>query len=143
MLKNIINKIFNIETNKSELKKIMIIDDHDLSVIASESAIKNSGMAQLLQSYSSVYDALTYLHDNFDNKKNLPDYIFLDFDMPVWNGNEFIEKYQSLRALLVKKIKIIILSADDRKDDTAKWPTGIIDGYLMKPLTKSSLQSIL
>lgn len=109
----------------------------------SENAIKTSGLAQTIPSYSSVYDALTYLHDNFDKKKNLPDYIFLDFDMPVWNGNEFIEKFQSIKSLLVKKIKIIILSADDRKDDTSKWPTGSIDGYLLKPLTKTSLAAIL
>lgn len=82
--------------------------------------------------------------DNLHNDKELPDVIFLDIDMPIMDGFEFMEEYVKLKPKLGKKITIYMVSSsvDPVDIDRAKKISEITD-YIIKPITQDQLTYII
>ena len=57
--------------------------------------------------FSNGLDALNFLKST-DEAEDLPELIFLDINMPVMNGWEFMEEFVKIRNTLKKKIDIYI-----------------------------------
>ena len=69
--------------------------------------------------------------------------LFLDINMPVMNGWEFLEKFDKLNDSIKKRIKVYILSSsvDKRDIEKAKQNKYVIH-YLVKPLTKETISLV-
>ena len=69
--------------------------------------------------------------------------LFLDINMPVMNGWEFLERFNELDEDTKKRIKIYILSSsvDKRDIEKAKADKNVVH-YLIKPLTKETIRLI-
>ncbi len=69
--------------------------------------------------------------------------LFLDINMPVMNGWEFLERFDELGEHTKKRIKIYILSSsvDKRDIEKAKADKNVVH-YLIKPLTKETIRLI-
>jgi CheY-like chemotaxis protein len=69
--------------------------------------------------------------------------LFLDINMPVMNGWEFLERFEELEPDTKKRIKIYILSSsvDKRDIEKAKADKNVVH-YLIKPLTKETIRLI-
>ncbi len=69
--------------------------------------------------------------------------LFLDINMPVMNGWEFLERFEELDTDTKKRIKIYILSSsvDKRDIEKAKADKNVVH-YLIKPLTKETIRLI-
>jgi CheY-like chemotaxis protein len=82
--------------------------------------------------------------DNVDNSSNLPDVIFLDINMPVMDGFQFMEEYIKLKPQLSKQITIYMAtsSVDEVDIKRAKQISEIAD-YLVKPIEPDKLLSII
>ena len=69
--------------------------------------------------------------------------LFLDINMPVMNGWEFLEKFESLDESIKKKVKIYILSSSvDKRDMERAQANKNVVYYLIKPLTKETIALI-
>jgi len=70
--------------------------------------------------------------------------IFLDLNMPVMTGWEFLEHFEELDETIKKKVGIYILTTSqdprDRKRATAN--KNVLD-YIIKPITKKTILDIL
>jgi CheY-like chemotaxis protein len=69
--------------------------------------------------------------------------LFLDINMPVMNGWEFLERFDELDPSIKKRLKIYILSSsvDKRDIEKAKANKNVVH-YLIKPLTKETIRLI-
>ncbi len=69
--------------------------------------------------------------------------LFLDINMPVMNGWEFLERFDKLEESVKKRIKIYILSSSVDKNDIelANQNKHVIH-YLIKPLTKETIRLV-
>jgi len=69
--------------------------------------------------------------------------VFLDINMPVMNGWEFLERFETLDNTVKNRIKIYILSSsvDKRDMEKAKANKNVVH-YLVKPLTKETIRLI-
>tara|TARA_R110002111_G_scaffold55243_3_gene94979 strand:- start:863 stop:1180 length:318 start_codon:yes stop_codon:yes gene_type:complete len=94
--------------------------------------------------FSDGEEALDFMLDNLHNDKELPDVIFLDIDMPIMDGFQFMEEYVRIKPKLGKKITIYMVSSsvDPVDIDRAKKISEITD-YIVKPITHDQLTGII
>jgi CheY-like chemotaxis protein len=115
--------------------KILLIEDDEITNFITTSKLKNLGFNNVKVVLNGKL-ALDYLSEN------CPNLIFLDINMPVMDGFEFLEnKYKQN---LCENIPIVILTSSSRPSDQelASKYDNIID-YLEKPLSFDKIQAIL
>ncbi|MFZ4435744.1 MAG: response regulator [Flavobacterium psychrophilum] len=70
--------------------------------------------------------------------------VFLDLNMPILDGWGFLKEYEIQKEKLQFNIKIFVLSSSINPDDKARAEENkYVAQYVYKPLTSSSLQSLL
>ena len=101
-------------TNKSELaenKLLMIVDDDKDDRFFFRSAVRKNNPSYDCIEATNGADALQQLR----NAEQLPDFIFLDLNMPKMDGRECLKELKKDKTL--KKIPVIIYSTSDYKLD--------------------------
>jgi len=125
---------------------------HITSCLIDDDFIHQFGMKRMIQRYqpdlgviefSNGLDAINFFKEPRNNEE-IPEVIFLDINMPVMNGWEFMDEFVKIRAGLQKKIDIYILSSstDSLDIQKAKSNPGIKD-YIVKPLSPDFIKHIL
>ena len=74
----------------------------------------------------------------------LPDVIFLDINMPVMNGWQFLDEYHKILEQFKKPIYIYMVSSsvDDCDIQRSKEYSGVTD-YIVKPINKIKYQELI
>ena len=79
---------------------------------------------------------MEYLKSNKENIDMLPDLIYLDINMPLMNGWEFLVAYEKLDEILQSGTIIIMLSSSGNLEDiTRAMAFSCVSDYITKPLT--------
>ncbi|GEP88479.1 Response regulator receiver domain-containing protein [Chitinophaga terrae (ex Kim and Jung 2007)] len=119
-------------------QQVMIIDDDADDRSFFQEAITNISPVIETRVFASGVQALALFKEN---KVYAPDYIFLDFNMPLMNGRECLVE---LRKLLQHKVtQIIILSTSDTKEDREDAFRLGAKLFLTKPNTFQELCNML
>ena len=128
---------------KKELKIIMLVDDDQNDNFFHEREIKKINPAITVIEKRTGLDGLEYLKLNKENKEVVPDLIFLDINMPILDGWDFLEKYNQFDKELQDLVVIIMLSTSGYPEDIARAMSySCVSDYIIKPLTKEKLESI-
>jgi CheY-like chemotaxis protein len=129
---------------KITLKKIMLVDDNSDDNFFHIREIKKIVPEAAILTMHSALDALQYLKSAKAHPEELPGLIFLDINMPVMNGWDFLEEFQNLDEDVQNIITIIMLSTFDNLNDVekAKSYENITD-LIAKPLTNEKLKEIV
>jgi len=73
----------------------------------------------------------------------LPDVIFLDIDMPLMDGFQFLDEFENLSALTRKKSRIVMLTSSiNPQDFNRSKKYNNVKMYLNKPLSHDSILKI-
>jgi CheY-like chemotaxis protein len=128
----------------NRVKCIMLIDDDENDNYFHEREIKKAEPESVVIVATSGKDGLNYLKSEKYIKGMKPDLIFLDINMPGMNGWEFLMEYGCLDKELHHSAVIIMLSSSANPDDMEKLKSnGAASDYVIKPLTKNILESIV
>lgn len=101
------------------------------------------GIASNVISYTDGEEALYYLTKNLNNKNLLPDYIFLDINMPIMDGWEFLDKFKHLLPFIEKKIYVYSISSTVDENELAKLRQHeIITDIIKLPITRESVSNL-
>lgn len=77
-----------------------------------------------------------------NNADDLPDMVFLDINMPVMGGVEFLQQNQ--QTLADNSIRVIVqTSSDNEKDKRATEDFDVVSGYVLKPINADALRACL
>jgi CheY-like chemotaxis protein len=120
-----------------------IIDDDEIYLFSVKKVIELNKLSDKVMDFKNGQEALDYFSEYKDDDEALPDVIFLDINMPVMNGWEFIEAFQNIRSTISKKITLYIVSSSVDKTDVDKakgFP--IVHDYLTKPIMAAELKNI-
>ena len=90
---------------------IGIIDDDQIYQFTLTRIINDNKQAERIITFSDGEKAVQYLNENKDTNENIPDIIFLDANMPIMDGWQFIEEYTSINTEIEKKVVIIMWSS--------------------------------
>lgn len=126
------------------MKRIVIIDDDPIFGLMLKKNFENTGKTESVTVFSNGQDAFIFLIDNFDVPELLPDFVFVDLNMPLWDGWEFIRSVNTLSLKFSKKIKFYVLSSFFQDDDMDKVKElKGIDGFLAKPGSLFDLKDLI
>jgi CheY-like chemotaxis protein len=120
-----------------------IIDDDEIYLFSVKKVIEVNKLSDKVLEFKNGQDALEFFTQYHNNDELLPDVIFLDINMPVMNGWEFIEEFRKIRQTISKQITVYVVSSSVDKTDVDKARAlPAVHDYLTKPITASQLKSI-
>ena len=124
-----------------KLNCIMLIDDDEDDNFFHEKAIIDNHLAETVIVENMARKALEYL---MMKSQPVPDLIFLDINMPVMTGWEFLDEYNQLQKEMQNRPVIIMLSTSINNKDMEKAKTwDFVSDYVTKPLTKEMMEDII
>lgn len=125
------------------MSKLVLIDDEPIFHKIVQMTLKYSELSNNATYCFDGEAVLEYLEENRFESKSLPDYIFIDLYMPLFNGWDFLNRFQKIYRSLKKNINIYIVSSsvDPRDIDRSKsYP--FVTTFISKPVMKDVFDSI-
>ena len=128
----------------NKVQTCCIIDDDPIFVYGTKRIIKEVDFATSILVYSNGQEALDGLTKLCMSREPLPEVIFLDLNMPILNGWEFLDEFKNCKSKRSKKIIIYIISSSvDPRDLERVKNYEQVDTYILKPITPDDLAKIL
>jgi CheY-like chemotaxis protein len=123
---------------------VALVDDDKIFQLTASKTIKALQLSDNILQFGNGEDALKYLVDNAMNSSALPDYIFLDINMPFVDGWMFMQDYAGLKQELAKDIAIFMVSSSiDPRDIHRAKSIPDVQEYVVKPVTKEKFIQLL
>ena len=117
---------------------IFLVDDDPINNLINKRLLGKIGISENIVEFLEGEEALDKLNDIEADQSVL---IFLDINMPVLNGWEFLDKYLELYGHRSDKI-VILSSSIDYQDRFKAQGYEIVSGFLEKPLTLGKIEEI-
>ena len=129
------------------MKKIntfCIVDDDDIYQFTTSLLLKQNDLVNKVIVFSNGLKAINFLKDEMGNKENIPDIIFLDINMPVMDGWEFLEEYLLIKPMLPKTVVIYMVSSSvDERDVLKAKSISSLSGYFVKPISSHDIMDVI
>lgn len=127
---------------------ILLIDDNPADNEFHKIIIEEAGICNHIKIALNGVEALEYLRKSGEagGEGGLPkpNIIFLDINMPLMNGFEFLEEYKKLDEKIKSDLVIVMLTTSLNPDDAKKAKEDSqVNEFQNKPLTIESLQEII
>lgn len=130
------------------LKTILCVDDDPITLMLCKKVIKKAEFSEDVMFANNGQEAYE-LFQTLINKKNkseefqLPQLIFLDLNMPVMNGWEFLDLFNKTISNEFSQTKVIILSSTiDPADYNKAKQYDVVSHFLSKPITVEMLENL-
>ena len=121
---------------------IMLIDDSVVDLFLHERFITLKSIARQITKFDYAGNAIKYLNDA--DSTAWPDVILLDIQMPLMDGFDFLNKYETLPENYRQNCKIIMVSSSlDYGDISKARANSQVLELLKKPLNIDELISLL
>jgi CheY-like chemotaxis protein len=129
---------------KTKLPVIALVDDDKIFQLTSAKIIRSLNLTHDILQFENGEEALKYLRANADVSANLPDYIFLDINMPYVDGWMFLADYATLKTKLNKSISIFMISSSiDPRDIIRAQNNMDVREYIIKPVSPEKFKELV
>lgn len=122
---------------------VMLVDDSEIDNLINQKMIESADLADIIFTHSGARSAIEYLRNVekvADPAAVLPDVLFLDIDMPLMDGFQFLDEFEKLKPSTKAGIRIVMLTSSVNPQDldqSKKYPS--VHLFLNKPLSQRSL----
>jgi len=126
------------------LEQILCIDDDPITLMLCKKVVSKSSFSYEVVTAQNGEEALHHfnvLKYTNDKARKRPELIFLDLNMPIMGGWEFLDHFTSPDYREFNMVPVIVLSSTIDPEDLAKakkYP--IIVDFLSKPITQPMLE---
>lgn len=127
------------------IKKVYLIDDDEINNFICTNILKKISFSHDVVAFESGTEALEALKATLllGESDQIPDVIFLDINMPIMNGWDFLEEYKLLKNQIKKTVSLFMLSSSIYQADVEKSKQyGDVVDFVTKPLNADILNEI-
>ena len=118
-----------------------LIDDSEVDLFVQKKFLEIRQFANQIVTFSSAEQALQVL--TASHKSESPGIVFLDLNMPVVNGFEFLEKVRASSTAVFDRIKVVILTSSNSLADRERAQSfNNVISFIPKPLTVQGLDDL-
>lgn len=119
-----------------KVKQVFIIDDDEISIFLTHELLKIQALGRQIHSYLFAEQALSDILKAVEtDREKLPDVIFLDLNMPLMSGWNFLDSLRLYEDKIENKCIVYILtSAIDTSEFRRSSEYKLVAGYFNKPL---------
>jgi len=124
---------------------VCIIDDDEIFQFITKKSFERLDRHDDLLFFLNGEDALVYMTGAIQGLNPKPDIIFLDINMPIMDGWDFLNELQNLNNIDGFKLPNIYMvsSSIDDKDLIKSKTFPIIKDYIVKPIKDVNIKEIL
>lgn len=123
------------------INTICIIDDDPIFVFGSKILLRNNSFASDYLVCQNGQEALDTIIPLIESEERLPEVIFLDLNMPIMDGWEFLDEFGKISRERGIRIYILSSSVDSRDIERAK-KYDMVNGFIAKPLTDVKIKEL-
>ena len=125
---------------------VMLIDDNEIDNLINQKMIEAASITENIYTHTGAKSAIEFLRnverlDVVD--KVIPDIIFLDIDMPLMDGFQFLEEFEKFGSVIKNNCKIVMLTSSINPQDFSRSKKyNSVKHYLNKPLSHENIISL-
>ncbi|BDD06025.1 hypothetical protein AUTU_35080 [Aureibacter tunicatorum] len=125
----------------------MLVDDNEIDNLINQKMIESSNITEHIYTHTGAKSAVEFLK-NIEKVEEfasqiLPEVIFLDIDMPLMDGFQFLEEFEKLTAKTKERCKIVMLTSSINPQDVNKSKDySSVKDYINKPLSHQNLENL-
>ncbi len=125
---------------------VMLVDDNEIDNLINQKMIEAANITEHIYTHTGARSAIEFLKNieklNEAAKNILPDIIFLDIDMPLMDGFQFLDEFEKLQDTTRERCKIIMLTSSINPQDMSKSKEYNVLKYFNKPLSQETLENL-
>jgi len=128
-----------------EIESICIIDDDRITMFGIRKMLQSSVKCETISTYLNGKLALEGIKKGIKEHGTIPEVIFLDINMPIMDGWQFLKEFITIPIAQKTRINIITSSIDSH--DIQNWEkyrksSSHVITYNVKPITKKKIVEI-
>lgn len=128
-----------------KIKSIYIIDDDPITVFGIRKLLSSIEVCNTVNTFGNGKLAIDDIKRIIEENQSLPEVIFLDINMPIMDGWQFLQEFITLP--LENKIRVNIITSSIDSADKENWElynskTGHTITYNNKPISRKDIAEI-
>jgi CheY-like chemotaxis protein len=123
----------------AKYKRVLLVDDDPAAIYILRTILKKMDIAEEICVAPNGEEAMNIVLNAECHNLQHPEIIFLDINMPIINGFEFVALFNTLD--LKNKVEIVILTSSENEKDIKKMEDLGINKILHKPITHGKVMS--
>ncbi|WP_299182423.1 response regulator [uncultured Aquimarina sp.] len=127
-------------------KSVCIIDDDNMYINLVSKIIELKKLSENVIVFKNGKDALDFFITSIDDHTNnrIPQVIFLDLNMPIMDGWEFLQEFDKIKDKIEESIDLYVVSSSiDSRDINKAKSIDLVSDYLTKPIKLGDFEKIL
>jgi CheY-like chemotaxis protein len=128
----------------SKIPAVLLVDDDPTTNFLNKKLLLRLGVTDNIRVALNGREALHEMREHCQEQPaDCPVLVFLDINMPVMNGIQFMEAYQQLPVEEQRAVVVVMLTTSVSARDQQRVQELPIADYLDKPLTQQQVERVL